>query len=245
MKHYSNRYIFIYVTVLALIVATVLSIIVNRLKPLQDYNKETEKIQQILSAAGYEGIDRNEVKTLFSEISDELVVDKTGAVISRYNSGTFSEGDIRAFDIDDKTEYLKATNGEDYHLPIFAINNNVFVVPVHGKGLWGPIWGYVAVADDGKTIVGTAFSHDSETPGLGGEISSDIFQSGFKGKKIFDRDNNFVSVKVIKGGVANSNCDPQYAADAISGATSTSKGVDDMLRTCLELYVPFFRNYLK
>ena len=141
MKHYSNRYIFIYVTVLALIVATVLSIIVNRLKPLQDYNKETEKIQQILSAAGYEGIDRNEVKTLFSEISDELVVDKTGAVISRYNSGTFSEGDIRAFDIDDKTEYLKAINGEDYHLPIFAINNNVFVVPVHGKGLWGPIWG--------------------------------------------------------------------------------------------------------
>ncbi len=243
MKQYSNRYIFIYVTVLALIVATVLSTVVNRLKPLQDYNKETEKIQQILSAAGYDGIDRKEAQKLFSEISEELVIDKTGAVISRYGSGTFSEGDIRAFDIDDKTEYIKAKNGEDYHLPIFAVNNNIFVVPVRGKGLWGPIWGYIAVADDGKTIVGTAFSHDSETPGLGGEISSDKFQSGFKGKELFDRNNNFVSVKVIKAGATN--IDPQYAVDAISGATSTSKGVDDMLRTCLELYVPFFRNYLK
>ena len=183
MKHYSNRYIFIYVTVLALIVATVLSIIVNRLKPLQDYNKETEKIQQILSAAGYDGIDKNEVQKLFSEISDELVVDKTGAVVSRYNSGTFSEGNIRAFDIDDKTEYLKAINGEDYHLPIFAINNNVFVVPVHGKGLWGPIWGYVAVADDGKQLLAQHFHTIRKRQGSAGKSPVTNFSLDLKAKK--------------------------------------------------------------
>ena len=248
MKQYSNKYIFLYITILVALVAVLLSVVTIKLKPLQDNNREIEKMQQILYAAGYKNVVNTDAQNLFSNICEEWVIDKTGSVTSKYHEGSFTQGNIRAFNLDDKSEYFNAQNGKDYQLPIFVINNNgsnIFVVPVRGKGLWGPIWGYIAIANDGKTVVGTVFSHKSETPGLGAEIAKDKFQSEFKNKMIFDQNNKFVSVHVIKGGVASSNYDPKYAVDALSGATSTSKGVDNMLNTCLEYYVPFFNNYLK
>ena len=103
------------------------------------------------------------------------------------------------------------------------------VVRVDGKGLWGPIWGYVVLAADGATVKGVAFSHKSETPGLGANITEEKFRSQFVGKKLYDAEGNFTSVRVLKPGR-----EPQVAAanrvDAITGATLTSNGVDAMLQ---------------
>lgn len=103
------------------------------------------------------------------------------------------------------------------------------VVRVDGKGLWGPIWGYVVIAQDGKTIKGVTFSHKSETPGLGANISEDKFRSQFVGKSLYDAAGRSTSVRVLKPGR-----EPQVAAanrvDAITGATLTSNGVDAMLQ---------------
>ena len=74
-----------------------------------------------------------------------------------------------------------------------------FVLPQEGAGLWGPIWGYLALESDKNTIYGAYFSHKGETPGLGAEISTPKFQSQFVGKHIF-RDGNLVSVAVVKPG---------------------------------------------
>ncbi len=41
---------------------------------------------------------------------------------------------------------------------------------------------------------------------------------------------------VVKGGVK----DPAHQVDAISGATITGKGVDDMLRKGIKYYEPYF-----
>lgn len=103
------------------------------------------------------------------------------------------------------------------------------VVRVDGKGLWGPIWGYVVIAQDGKTIKGVTFSHKSETPGLGANITEEKFQSQFVGKSLYDAAGRSTSVRVLKPGR-----EPQVAAanrvDAITGATLTSNGVDAMLQ---------------
>lgn len=94
---------------------------------------------------------------------------------------------------------------------------------MRGNGLWGPIWGYIGIAADGKTVVGAVFDHKSETPGLGAEITTDKYRNQYEGKELLIQ-NNKVSVEV----------------DAIAGATRTSNGVEEMIERALKLYLPYF-----
>jgi Na+-transporting NADH:ubiquinone oxidoreductase subunit C len=131
---------------------------------------------------------------------------------------------------------------EDRNYPVFVYSENggpkKFVVPVRGKGLWGPIWGYVALEEDLNTIAGAVFDHKSETPGLGSDINTDWFQEPFTGKTLFNEAGEFVSVEVMKGGA-----DPNsmHQVDAISGGTITSKALEEMLIDCLTGYVTHFK----
>jgi Na+-transporting NADH:ubiquinone oxidoreductase subunit C len=141
-----------------------------------------------------------------------------------------------------KDELYKRDNGQDFVLPIIVINNgkeNVNVLPLQGAGLWGPIWGYIGMTSDFQNVVGVVFDHKSETPGLGAEITTDKFRSQFQGKTIFSN-GEFVSVKVVKGGVAKLAADLQtYSVDAISGGTITSQGVNNMIENVLGSYLPY------
>jgi Na+-transporting NADH:ubiquinone oxidoreductase subunit C len=100
----------------------------------------------------------------------------------------------------------------------------------------------MALAEDLNTIVGVTFDHDGETPGLGAEITTTMFTSHFIGKKIFDDQGNFTSIKVVKGG-AKTLPQPQqiHAVDAISGGTITSNGVADMIKNVVESYEPYIK----
>ncbi len=127
-------------------------------------------------------------------------------------------------------------------MPVFISSledTKQYIIPVYGKGLWGPIWGYVSLKDDLSTIYGANFAHKGETPGLGAEIDTKDFQSKFIGKEIFNEQSKFVSVSILKGGTADP--DSKYEVDGISGGTITSVGVDDMLKDCLSSYEPYFK----
>lgn len=122
--------------------------------------------------------------------------------------------------VGDKTAYVCDVDGA-----------KKYILPVKGMGLWGPIWGYVSVNDDGNTIYGAFFNHESETAGLGAEIKdSQKWQDQFIGKKIFDADDN-VALKVVKK-IENSDSE----VNAVTGATLTCNGVNDMLQADLALY---------
>ena len=131
-------------------------------------------------------------------------------------------------------------------LPVYVCEHNGkqnLIIPVRGKGLWGPIWGYVSLNMDYNTINGVVFDHKTETPGLGADINQAWFQDPFKGKKIFDDNMNFTSIHVYKGGKGSAlNAgDTEHGVDAISGGTITSKGLEAMLQDCLVGYVPFLK----
>lgn len=100
------------------------------------------------------------------------------------------------------------------------------LLPVHGTGLWGPIWGYLAL-DSSATVVGAVFDHQGETPGLGGEIATDKFAARFIGKRM---DSQPIRLK------KNADRDNPYQVDVISGATMTSNGVTEMLEKAYENY---------
>ncbi|MEG1556011.1 MAG: NADH:ubiquinone reductase (Na(+)-transporting) subunit C [Bacteroidales bacterium] len=242
-KNFTNRYIFIYITLLVLLVAILLSLAAIFLQPKQQANHEIEKMQQILKAAGYSHIPKEEVQAQFQQVVEECSIDAKRKIVSRYQNGKFILGTVRPFDINLTTELYKATKGEkDYQLPFYIIhinnNDSCFVIPLSGKGLWGPIWGYMAIGHDCNTVKGCVFAHKGETPGLGAEISTDHFASTFNGKLLYDTNGNFVSVKVVKGGVMNSKVASEHGVDAITGGTITSKGVEEMISHCLSFYLP-------
>jgi Na+-transporting NADH:ubiquinone oxidoreductase subunit C len=245
MDKNSNSYIFIYSSVMVIVVAFVLSSVSGALKPLQLNNKKMEKEQNILSSIGISATPKEATKLYLENVKKEIVVDLDGNVVSVYANGEFEKGDVRAFDIDLKKQYAAIENGSKGQLPIFVIEQEgktFYVIPVRGKGLWGPIWGNVALESDWNTIYGTNFGHEGETPGLGAEIADTPFSSKFKGKTIFDDNEKFVSVTVVKGGVANqSKIKAENGVDAISGSTLTCNGVTEMLNHSLGLYVEYIK----
>ena len=231
----NNRYIFRYAAILVIIVAALLSGAAVLLEPYQQRNKDNEKMCNILNAAAIPNVSNENTQALFDKhCTQMLLLDGKGNVID--DSG-------KAFNTNLKQELYNKEQGNEYVLPLFVINNgrqNINVIPLQGNGLWGAIWGYIAIADDCNTVVGANFDHASETPGLGAEITTEKFQQQFQGKTIM-KDGQFVSVKVQKGGIITlPKTDREHAVDAISGGSITSKGVDEMINKVLSCYLPYF-----
>lgn len=238
MDRNSNAYTFMYASGLVIIVAMLLAIASTALKPAQTKNVETEKKIDILRSIGKaEGVDQAKNKHAFvAETFDKYIPEQ---LVVNYNGDSISG--LKAFNVDLKVELAKPL--EQRNLPIYKARlddgSTKYIIPLRGRGLWGPIWGYVALNDDLNTIFGATFAHQGETPGLGAEISTSEFQEQFKGKTIFQGDSilTFTSVKVVKGGAIPN--DP-HGVDAISGGTITSKGLESMLYDCLWGYQKYF-----
>ena len=234
-----DRYIFFYITVLTVIVAILLSAAALVLQPYQQANINNEKMMNILQAADV-NVEGANVQELFDkDCVKMMLVDAKGEVVEECTKD-FTK--FRAFSMNLKDELYKRDNGQDFVLPIIVINNgkeNVNVIQLQGAGLWGPIWGYIGMTSDFQNVVGVVFDHKSETPGLGAEITTPRFRDQFKGKTIFSG-GEFVSIDVVKGGVANLAADLQkHSVDAISGGTITSQGVNKMIENVLGSYLPY------
>jgi Na+-transporting NADH:ubiquinone oxidoreductase subunit C len=238
MKVQSNSYTFLYSTIVVLIVATGLAIFSTALRPAQNKNVEIEKKQNILTSLRVQS-DRTNAVQLYSEyIKDGYILNYKGEKVSG----------IDPFTVNLREEMKKSPSKRN--LPAFeAIKNDssFLVIPVYGKGLWGPIWGYMSFQKEKSslegvphfnTIYGVMFDHKGETPGLGAEINQPFFMLPFRGKKIFDDKGAFISVKVVKGGA---NPASLHEVDAISGGTITSKGLEAMIDSCLVSYQNYFK----
>ncbi len=237
MNTQGNTYTFIYSAVMVVLVAAILSAAAIGLKPRQQKNIEIEKKKNILASVnkGLE-VDTAKDKAKYIEAEYEKYITNSYIVNTK---GQKVDGD--AFEVDLHEEQAKPDDQKQ--LPVFECTDDdgsiKYVLPVRGKGLWGPIWGYISLTNDMNTIFGAVFDHQGETPGLGAEIKEKWFQKPFHGKKLFDDSGKFVSIAVVKGGA-----DPNdiHAVDAISGGTLTSKGLQKMLQDNLSLYENFLKN---
>jgi Na+-transporting NADH:ubiquinone oxidoreductase subunit C len=230
----SNKATFLFSAIMVVVVAVLLAIAAISLGPYQQRNVRIEKMENILSSVNIETNPQEAEKVFAQYITEQIVLNKNGEVVT---------GGTPAFDIDLKKELDKAKTGDaDKELfPLFICHKDkksFYIIPVRGKGLWGPIWGYIALEGDMNTVYGVSFGHKSETPGLGAEIETETFQKQFSGKKIFDNEGQFVSVKAVKGGASAENT---HGVDAVSGATITSDGVTEMFKRTLSNYVPYFK----
>jgi len=245
---YTNGYIFRYASIMVIIAAALLSLAAMLLKPFQERNRAINKMQGILASAQVKECTADNAIQLFNKyIVEEQVIDPKGNILDSYTKSP--KEDAQAFKIDLKKEYYNKAQNKPYKLPLYIAKKDgqtIYIIPMRGTGLWGPIWGNIALTSDFKTVIGVFFDHKAETPGLGAEIAKPKFQAEFKGKTIFDNQGHFTSIEVVKGGIAKLPKEQQiHGVDAISGGTITSKGVDAMLRNVIESYLPYIKNTAK
>lgn len=242
MNRNSNSYTIIYAIIMVVVVATVLTFAAVSLKPRQDANVLTEKMGAILGSIG-EGQKADAAKDKDAYIKDEFSkFIKKCYLVSADGQSAEVDASAALATLDKLSEVFASKKG----MPVFEAQLTdgkvIYVVPVNGSGLWGPVWGYIALNADCDVIYGAKFDHKGETPGLGAEIALPNFSNQFVGKQLF-KDGKFQSIDLTKG-VGSSEGNP-YAVDAISGGTLTSNGVKAMLQNCLGDYVPFFESVQK
>lgn len=225
----STGYTFLFATLLVIVVGSGLALISMGLKPLQEENNVVKKKMDILGALKLESTRENA-----SELYDQYIKPEDCVVLAA--DGTVKEG-IEAFDVNIKQQYRDKTLSEedrDYPLYVASVDGKTkYVIPLVGSGLWGPIWGYIAVDEDKETIYGAKFDHKTETPGLGAEIKQPFYYDQYVGEKITS---DITSVKDGSGGGVNGK------VDGITGGTITSKGVEEMVNRTLSVYVKYFNN---
>ncbi len=232
--------------IVALGVCLVCSIVVSgiavALKPQQQLNKELDQKQNILRAAGMlpsdavVAEDGRSVDELFAEFEVRVVDLETGEFVDDIDASTFdpikaakkpelsmalsSEQDIATLRRRENASlvYIKRIDGEIDKL----------VLPVRGYGLWGTLFGYLALDADLQTISGLGFYQHKETPGLGGEVDNPSWKAQWPGVQLFD-ENNDPSVQLVKTRSPEGSAAAQYEVDALSGATFTARGVENLV----------------
>ena len=232
MNTNSNTYTVIYTTVLVVVVAAILALVASALKPRQTANIQLEQMKSIMLSANIGEVNgqidkKANFKKLYEQhITDTYVIDANGNKVQG----------VDAFGVDLKAQYNAIKNGGDLTLPVYKCTLDdgsvVTILPCYGAGLWGAIWGYLSVEADGQTIHGAIFSHASETPGLGGEIAEPWFYNQFDNNVLRDAAGDFASIKIVKGGAGD---DPN-GVDAISGATITSRSLQNTIAQWMNYY---------
>jgi len=215
----SKKNVIVFALLLSVICSLMITISAIGLKGFQTSNVELDKKINILKAA-----DLMENKKLTKKQINDLYADR-----------------IKAVSMDHQGKILEKPGPDSLNLYFFQENNVIkgYILPINTRGLWGKIQGYLAFENDGQTVSGfSVFSH-SETPGLGGEIESAWFEKNFKGKKILNSQNKFVSVGIAKGKAHNLPRDLQNNyVDGISGATLTGKYLSEGIKQTLVKYEP-------
>ncbi|MFH1319844.1 MAG: NADH:ubiquinone reductase (Na(+)-transporting) subunit C [Bacteroidota bacterium] len=235
-----NIFTFGFASVMVVVVATLLSVAAISLKPFQKLNEKQEKMQNILKAIRVECSRKDSPIEFEKYVKQRLVLNYKAKIISE-KTGTVDENDKNdGFNIDALKEY-KSVTSDERNYPLYICEKDgkdYYVVPMVGKGLWGPIWGFISITDDFNTVYGATFDHKSETPGLGSEINQGWFQLPFRGERIFDESDEFVSVKIVKGGADKND---MHGVDAITGGTITSNAVSEMIERTFKVYVPYLK----
>ncbi len=261
----SNGYVILFTAIMTVVIGGVLALASEGLKEAQIKSIELDTKSQILGAVMDLG-DEDDVLAIYDKRINSLVVDHKGnplkdevaekvnilkqykklkkaqkfeAVAAKKEKDNDAAG---AKEMMKKAEELKS----DVALPVFkfhqegdADNIEAFIMPVYGAGLWDKIWGYVALDNKLQVIKGVAFDHKAETPGLGARISDKEIQNRYKSKEIYNDSGELISVTMVKG--ENNSGLTDHQVDGMSGATMTAKGVNEMLKTYLGCYQPYFK----
>lgn len=232
----SNVYTVVYIIVMVVVVGIALSWTSMSLRDRQTANANADKMKQILASIHVATPEGGDVAEEYSRyIVSSTVVNAKGDTVASAP---------QAFDINIAAQAKEPIDRR--LLPLYVAKTpdgaTKYILPMSGAGLWGPIWGYVALDADCSTVYGAFFAHQGETPGLGAEIEKPAFCDSFDGKEFF-KNGVFLPISVVKAGQKPSSGEDYV--DGVSGGTITSKGVGAMIDNCITPYQAFLSKTAK
>ncbi|MGB0359276.1 MAG: Na(+)-translocating NADH-quinone reductase subunit C [Litorivicinaceae bacterium] len=217
---------------LCLVCAVVVSSAAVILRPAQAVNEKANMQMNILQAAGLYDPQQS-IQDQFQIVTTRLVNLETGEFVEgmdaeRYNQRKASK-DPSMNRVLSGEEDIASIKRQAKIAKIYLIENGdqieKIILPIHGYGLWSTLYGFMALEGDGNTVAGLGFYEHAETPGLGGEVDNPNWKAQWTGKQVYNGD--AVALRLVKGGADRSD---SYGVDALSGATLTSRGVDNLLK---------------
>jgi len=225
--------------IVALALCLVCSILVSTaavmLKPRQEANKALDKKRNILSIAGMmqPGVS---IEESFAKIEPRIVDMANGQFVDDMDPQKYDQRkaakDTGLSVALSKDQDIASIRRQAKYATVYLVRKNdkleTIILPVHGYGLWSTMYGFVALAGDGKTVKGLGFYEHAETPGLGGEVDNPLWRAKWIGKEIYNPQGE-VAIQLLKGGIGPATSNPQYKVDALAGATLTSRGVENLV----------------
>jgi len=220
----------------ALVLCLVCSIIVSAaaviLRPAQAVNEKANMQMNILQAAGLYDPEQS-IADQFQRVTTRLVNIETGEFVKgmdaeRYNQRQAAKDPSMNRELSGD-EDIASIKRQAKIAKIYLIENGEqvekIILPIHGYGLWSTLYGFMALEGDANTVAGLGFYEHAETPGLGGEVDNPNWKIQWTGKQVYKDD--AVALRLVKGGADRSD---MYGVDSLSGATITSRGVDNLLK---------------
>ena len=221
-----------------LICSLVVSSSAVSLRDLQKENKLNDRRLKVLQVADIYNPELS-ISEQFLQLESKFIDFDTGRIFTEYNNFNIDEYDqVKATKDSNLSKAIPASDdiaiiknrenvGKIYILRDDLNNIDKLILPIRGYGLWGTLFGFIAIESDFNTVSGIEFYEHKETPGLGAEVDNPKWKTLWKGKKIYN--DNQVALKVIKGKVDDGDTMSMYKVDGLSGATITSRGVSNMV----------------
>ncbi len=232
----------------ALVLSIAFSVVVSTaavlLRPAQVKNQNLDIRSNILAAAGMlePGASADEIEEAFSRFEVRLLDLDSGEYVEpsavgvedpmKYDMYKAASDPSMSIDIpssEDKAGIKRRPNVAK----IFTMSENGeitrVVLPVHGYGLWSTLYGFISLEGDLNTVEGLGFYAHAETPGLGGEVDNPRWKKQWVGKKVYDGERAEPKIRLVKGGVSADAREKEHKVDALSGATLTSNGVQNLV----------------
>ncbi|WP_428821406.1 Na(+)-translocating NADH-quinone reductase subunit C [Microbulbifer sp. MCCC 1A16149] len=243
--------------IVALVLCIVCSVVVSTaavmLKPKQEANAELDMKKNVLLAGGLISPDqtsRKAIEEAFGNVTIKYVDLNTGKFTDEAPAGGSGRAAAKIASASEKlpaeedtAKIIRRENTKEVYLVEKGGELQRIILPVRGYGLWGQLYGFLALENDLKTVAGLGFYEHKETPGLGGEVDNPRWKAQWEGKEVYDADGN-VDIAVIKGSVDANTPNAEHKVDGLSGATLTSKGVNNLVNFWLgsQGYGPFLKN---
>lgn len=235
---------------LCIVCSVVVSTAAVVLKPAQQANQALDKKRNILAAAGM--LDENSsVEEQFAKMTTRVVDLRTGKYTDEVDPASYNER--KAAKESDMSQALSADEDiakifrrEHYAVVYLAEDADggveKIILPIRGYGLWGTLYGYIALEGDASTVAGIGFYEHKETPGLGGEVDNPRWKASWTGKQVYD--DGDLQIEVMKGTVDPSAPNAEYKIDGLAGATLTTRGVSNLVQFWLgeNGFEPFLDN---
>ncbi|GGY64102.1 Na(+)-translocating NADH-quinone reductase subunit C [Marinobacter zhanjiangensis] len=232
----------------ALVLSIVFSVVVSTaavlLRPAQIQNQNLDIKTNILAAAGMlePGASVDDIEETFARFDVQLVDLDTGEYVEpsavgvqdpmKYDMYKAASDPEMSTNIPAKEDKAGIKRRPDV-AKIYTLRDNGeltrVVLPVHGYGLWSTLYGFVSLEGDLNTIEGLGFYAHAETPGLGGEVDNPRWKQQWVGKELYNEDKSEPQIRLVKGGVSSDASDREHKVDALSGATLTSRGVEQLV----------------